>query len=243
MALGAAIGGILVPAVGVALSPVPILAAFQAAGPARAPDSPDATATAVSEGSRRTGTALLDRTRTAFGDLAAATAVPRPTGLAYLCAFLVALAVPAVLVVAVAGPAARNAIDILLILLGIVLLLLAATEWRRRPLPGHQRRPPPWLAGLATMPLRDAALRGARAAVDPKNLTLTVAAALLTARAGGGEGPAVLYAVLGSLTVAAPMLWGARLAPLGDWFARDHAPILVTTLLLTGAAVLGAGLA
>ncbi|WP_238018453.1 GAP family protein [Dactylosporangium sp. AC04546] len=241
MGLGAAIGGILVPAVGVALSPVPVLAAFQAAGPARtteaaAPDQAPA-------GTRRTGTALLDRTRTAASAVAAATAIPRPAGLAYLGAFLVGLAVPAALVVAVAGPAARSAIGLLLILLGIVLLLLAAMEWRRRPLPGHQRRPPQWLAGLATMPLREAALRGGRAAAgDPKNLTLTVAAALLTARAGGSPAMVVLYAVLASLTVAAPMLWSARLTPLGDWFARDHAPILVTTLLLTGTAVLAAGL-
>ncbi|MET7401837.1 GAP family protein [Dactylosporangium sp. NPDC005572] len=242
MGLGAAIGGILVPAVGVGLSPVPILAAFQAAGPARSAAAPEAPPGAAA-GGRRTGTVLLERTRTAAAAVAAATAVPRTPGLAYLGAFLAGLAVPAALVVAVAGPAARHAIDLLLILLGVVLLLLATMEWRRRPLPGNQRRPPQWLAGLATMPLREAALRGARAAAgEPKNLTLTVAAALLTARTGSDPATVVLYAVLASLAVAAPMLWGARLTPLGDWFARDHAPILVTTLLLTGTAVLADGL-
>jgi hypothetical protein len=96
-----------------------------------------------------------------------------------------------------------------------------------------------------------AALSGA----NPKNLALTLAAAATIAQAGlsGGETAVAVgvFVVLGSLTVAGPVLYfliaGDRaaepLASIKQFMAAHNAVIMMVVFLLLGAKLLGNGMA
>ncbi|GAA2602211.1 hypothetical protein GCM10010399_36200 [Dactylosporangium fulvum] len=223
MGLGAAIGAVLPPAVGVALSPLPVVAV---------------TRILATENALRTGLALAGGW---VGGLAVATA-----------------AVVAVADSAGAGMSRNSAaIGALFLAFGIFLLLLAASEWRRRPRPGRQPKLPDWTAAVETMqPVTAAGIGVMLSAANPKNLCLLLAAAMSIARQNPGPGQTVvavaLFVVIGSLTVAGPVVAlltrrdgavRAWLSSLHDWFLRDHGTITFMTLLLLGTVLLGNGIA
>jgi threonine/homoserine/homoserine lactone efflux protein len=220
--MGQAIGDLLPSAIGVALSPVPIIAVILILGTPRA----------------------------------------RSNGPAFAAGWVLGLVVVGVVVLLVAGDAddpdsgSSTAVDVIKLLLGGLFLGIAAKQWRGRPKPGEQASLPKWMAAVDSFPPgRSLALGAALSGLNPKNLALTLAAAASIAQAGldGGESAAALavFIVLGSLTVAGPVLFyvlaadrAARpLASIKDFMSTHNAVILMVVLLVLGAKLLGGGIA
>ncbi len=100
------------------------------------------------------------------------------------------------------------------IALGVVLLLLARRNWRKRPAPGEEAALPKWMAQVETLsPLKAAGLGVVLAAVNPKNLILTMGSAAGLAQLGLSTSDAIVatavFVVIASLTIAGPVLYAA----------------------------------
>lgn len=174
--MGEAIGAILALAVGVAISPVPIMAVI----------------------------------------LMLFTPAARSNGPAFVAGWVLGLAVVAAVVLLIfepqnfarSGPA--NAASAVNLALGVVLLALSVRRWRGRPGPGELPTPPKWMGRIATFRTgRALGLGAVLAGLNPKNLVLTISAAVSVARfsLGSGETAGVMgvYLVIASLTVAIPV--------------------------------------
>jgi threonine/homoserine/homoserine lactone efflux protein len=140
--------------------------------------------------------------------------------------------------------------------LGVVLLLLALREWRGRPRPGDVPALPAWMASLeGARPRRAFVLGVTLASVKPKNLVLAAAAGAAIAGAelpvGQSVAVLVLFAVVASVSVAAPLLAvlavgpraGAMLAGWRAWLEANNAVLVAVVLLVLGAVLLVQGIA
>ncbi len=222
MNLGGAIGELLPSAVGVAISPIPIIAAVLMLMSARA----------------------------------------KQTAPAFALGWIAGLTVVGAIVLLVADPAdvagGGSGSDIagwVKVALGVLFLLLAAGQWRRRPHAGEEAALPGWMKAIDTMPApRAAALAAALAAINPKNLALTLAGALSIAQAGLTTGQSTvalaIFVAIAGCSVAGPviafLLFRQRVeAPLlraKEWLARENATVMFVVLLVLGAVTLGKGI-
>jgi threonine/homoserine/homoserine lactone efflux protein len=220
--VGQAIGDLLPSAVGVAISPVPIIAVILMLGTARA----------------------------------------RSNGLAFGLGWVVGLAAVSAIVVLVAGDSddpdsgSSTAVNWVKLLIGVLFLVMALGQWRKRPRPGVEPEMPKWMAAIDQFTAgKSMGLGVLLSAVNPKNLALTLAAAASIAQAGlDGGGTAVcivVFVVLGSLTVVGPVLFyvfagDTAAKPLGEikeFMSAHNAVIMFVLLLVLGAKQVGAGIA
>jgi hypothetical protein len=217
--MGNAIGQVLPLAVGVALSPLPIIAI---------------TLMLMSQQGRLNGPA-------------------------FVIGWLVGLAVIGVVVLAVAGPADASSngepatwVSILKLVLGLLLVLLAARQWRGRPRPGQEVEAPKWMGSIERFSPGKASGAGVvLSGANPKNTLLAIGAAVAIAQTGiGGADQAIAYAVfavIATLGVAAPVVMsfafgdrsGRILADLRDWMAQHNAVIMAVVCLIIGAKLIG----
>ncbi|MGO9904825.1 MAG: GAP family protein [Solirubrobacteraceae bacterium] len=217
--MGQAIGHALPYAVGVALSPVPIIAVV----------------------------------------LMLATPQGRINGPAFLAGWIVGIAVLGTIVLLVAsGASASNHgapatwVSIVKIVLGVLLLALAARQWRGRPRGDVEPELPAWMKTIDTFtPVKSIGMAVLLSAINPKNLLLVVAAAAAIAQTGASTvDQAVALAVfilIATLGVGAPVaiffLMGARatkiLGDLREWMARENATIMAVICLIIGAKLIG----
>jgi len=221
--MGEAIGQTLSLAVGVALSPVPIIAV----------------------------TLMLVTPRA------------RVNGPAFVVGWLVGLAVVGAVVMLVAQPANASDdgdpatwVDVLKLVLGALLVLVALRQWRGRPHEGEEAPTPKWMGAVDSFTPPKALGAGAvLAGANPKNLLLAVAAAAAIAQLGisGGE-QAISYgvfALIGTIGVAAPVViyfaMGDRAGPILDrlkaWMGRHNAVIMAVLCLVIGAKLVGDAIA
>jgi threonine/homoserine/homoserine lactone efflux protein len=218
--LGEAIGGLLPSAVGVALSPVPIVAVILMLGTPRA----------------------------------------RTNGPAFAAGWVAGLVTVGVIVLLVAGNAdssgdTSTAVDVVVLLFGLLLLAVAVKQWRGRSRPGETPEMPKWMAAIDEFTAgRSLGLGVLLSGVNPKNLALTLAAAASLAQAGlsaGGDAVGLaVFVVIGSVTVAGPVLaylfMGARAErALGEveQFMSDHnAVIMAVVCLVLAAKLIGNGI-
>ena len=150
--MGQAIGQVLSFGVGVALSPLPIIAVV----------------------------------------LILATAKGRTNGPAFLAGWVLGIAVLGTIVLLVASGAGASKhgtpatwVSIVKIVLGMLLLLLAAKEWRGWPRGDAQPELPGWMKAVDKFtPIRSFAVGVALSAVQPKNGLLVVGAAAAIAQTG-----------------------------------------------------------
>jgi threonine/homoserine/homoserine lactone efflux protein len=220
--MGDAIGGILALAVGVAISPLPIMAVI----------------------------------------LILFTPKARSNGPAFLAGWMLGLAVISAVVLVIFDPqdlsneGPSKAASALHLALGVLLLGLAARRWRNRPPPGETPTPPKWMSRITTLePPQAIGLGALLAGLNPKNLVLTISAAVSVAQAelGGGETAAVMviYIVIASLTIGAPvalLVFAPKKAQpiLDSWRTglAEHAVIVGVTLFsVFGALLVGKGIA
>jgi threonine/homoserine/homoserine lactone efflux protein len=139
--------------------------------------------------------------------------------------------------------------------LGALLLLEAARQWRSRPHGDEPAALPSWMAAVDQVtPVKAAGLGVLLSAVNPKNLLLCVSAGVTVAAAALDTGDQVVsvavFTVLAVSTVVVPAVAyavaGARLQdPLDElkgWLQANNATVMAVLLLVLGVAVLGKGL-
>jgi threonine/homoserine/homoserine lactone efflux protein len=187
----------------------------------------------------------------------------RANGTLFAVGWLLGLSVLGAVVLLLAGPAdpsddgqPASWTGWLELLLGVLLLLAAARQWRARPAEGAEPEMPKWMAGLDRLrPGQALGLGALLSAVNPKNGGLTIAAAASIAGAGlaGGQQAVALavFVLIGSLGVLAPLvlyLVAAERAArtLDGWktWAGDHnAAIMAVLFLVFGLKLVGDGIA
>ena len=217
--MGQAIGGSLPLAVGVALSPVAIIAVV-----------------------------LMLTTERA-----------RINGPVFVLGWLIGLAVVGAIVLAIAGPTGASKsggpatwVSWVKIVLGVLLLLLAARQFRSRPRGEEEAPLPKWMGAIDTF--KPAAALGAGAllsSLNPKNLLISVGAAAAIAQTGIPGGQQVIayavFAVIGTIGVAIPvgiyLALGKRSADLLDnlknWLGQHNAVIMSALCLIIAAKLIG----
>jgi hypothetical protein len=220
--MGAAIGEMLPLAIGIAISPLPIIAII----------------------------------------LMLITPQARSNGLAFLGGWMLGLAVVGTIVLIVANTAGiaassgpSQAVSIIKLVLGLLLLVVAWRQFTKRPKPGEEAPLPKWMRALDSFtPARSASIGALLSGVNPKNLILNATAAAGIAATGlAGAQQAVVLIVLiivGSLGVMAPVgvyfTMGDRAAQvLGGWktwLAANNATVMMVLFLVFGVTLIGKGI-
>lgn len=220
--MGQVIGDLLPSAVGVALSPVPIIAVILMLSAPKA----------------------------------------RANGPAFGLGWIVGLVVVNVIVLLLARGSddpdsdSSTVVDVIKLLFGVLLVLLAAKQWRARPEPGVGASMPRWMEAVDQFTARRSLVLGAAlSGLNPKNLALTMAAAGSIAQAGlsGGAtaGAVAIFVAIGSVTVAGSVIFyllaGDRaigpLASIKQFMADHNAAIMTVVLLILGVKLIGNGIA
>ena len=138
---------------------------------------------------------------------------------------------------------------------GVIFLLLAARSWRSRPAPGAKPEMPKWMAGIdALTPLKAFGLSVLLAGVSPKNLLLAASAGATLAGLGLPTGEAIgsliVFVVVASLTIAAPVFYRlvggeqakTRLDEIKDWLILHSDAVMTVLLLVFGSKLIADGL-
>ena len=191
-------------------------------------------------------------------------ATPKGKGksLAFLLGWLVGLALVGTIVLLVADPAGAAGdegpaiwVGWLILALGVLAVVLGINQFRHRP-KGDQEPPmPKWMAAVDQFtPGRSGAIGLALAAINPKNLTLTLAATASIASAGLGTSESFVvlgvFVIIATLGVAIPILIyflaGDRaeemLDDLQHWLAVHNPAIMTVLFVVIGAKLVGSGL-
>jgi Sap, sulfolipid-1-addressing protein len=220
--LGNAIGDILPLALGVAISPIPIIAVI----------------------------------------LMLLSPKARTNGPAFLVGWVAGLALVSIVVTALSGNAGLGSGgggstvgSLIKILLGLLLVGLAVRDFRNRPRPGEQPPLPGWMRAIDSFtPVKALGIALLLSAINPKNLSLTVAAAVTIAQEGLSTASAtftlILFIILASLSIAVPValyiLGGSSAARTLDrlrtWLNANNATVMAVLLLVIGVVLIGKGL-
>lgn len=142
------------------------------------------------------------------------------------------------------------------LLLGLLLLLGAVRQWQTRPKKGEEPEMPKWMATIDTLtPGKSSGLGALLAGVNPKNLALTLAAAVTIGQAGlDGAEPwltLLVFVAIASATVAGPVLYyllagaGAERALTSGkmWLVANNHAVMAVLFVVFGAVLIGQGLA
>ncbi len=220
--MGQAIGQVLSFGVGVALSPVPIIAVV----------------------------------------LMLATPKGRVNGPAFLVGWMLGLAgAGTVLLLAASGGEASEAgapaewVSIVKIVLGMLLLVVAARQWRARPEGDAEPELPKWMHTVNTFtPAKATGMAVLLSAVNPKNLLLIIGAAAAIAQTGVSTGDQAValavFVLLGTLGPGIPVgiyflmrdRAAAILESLRGWMAHQNTTIMAVLCLIIGAKLIGDGI-
>jgi threonine/homoserine/homoserine lactone efflux protein len=217
--MGEAIGNFLPSAVGVAISPLPIVAVV----------------------------------------LMLVTERGRANGLSFVLGWWIGLGLVGAIVLAISAPANASTdtgpatwVDVLFLILGLLLILVAARQWRGRPHGDQEPSAPKWMGALDEFtPVKAGAAGVALSALNPKNLLLAVAGAAAIAQTGISTGQEVVsyvvFVAIASIGVAAPVViyfaTGERSQDLLDelktWLSRNNAVIMAVLMLIIGIKLIG----
>jgi Sap, sulfolipid-1-addressing protein len=220
--LGSVIGEILGYAVGVAISPIPIIAVV----------------------------------------LMLASARGKSNALSFLLGWLVGLGLVGVIVLLVADPAGASTatgpalwVGWLFLVLGAFAVLAGIRMFIRRPRGDEEPPMPKWMAAMDQFSAgKSLGIGFLLAALNPKNLTLTLAASAVIASSGLPTNDQYItlavFVLIGTLGLAIPIgiyfLGGDKaastLAELRHWLAINNAAIMAVLFVVIGAKILGAGL-
>ena len=148
------------------------------------------------------------------------------------------------------------AAPVIKMVIGVLLVVLALRQWRKRPARGGRAELPKWMAGVDSMTPSKALVLGLLlSAVVPKNLLIALSAGLIVGVAGftGGQAAVVivLFTVIATSTVAVPvvahLMAPARmrgpLESLRKWLVGNDVAIMVMVLLVIGVVMIGNSIA
>lgn len=177
----------------------------------------------------------------------------RSAGLAFLAGWLAGLTLVGGIAIAIAnrtdlyGAEGSSIATWVSLILGVLVLGLALKQWLGRPAAGEEAEPPPWMAALDQMSGWRALRLGAiLAAANPKNLVLTLTAAVIIVEGGhtGAQEAVALavFVIVASIGVAVPMVayfaLGSRASSILDgwrtWLVRKNATIMTVVLGVIG---------
>ncbi len=179
--------------------------------------------------------------------------------LSFLAGWIVAMAAAGAILLAVVGSsnptdngAPADWSSTLKLVLGIVLLGLAAKQWRNRPGPGEDAAMPKWMDAVEGFtPVKSAGLGVVVSVVNPKNLILVIggATAISQTNVSGGD-QAIAWAVfilIATIGVAAPVVLyfamgdkaEATLDDLKGWMARHNGAIMAVIFVVIGMKMIG----
>jgi threonine/homoserine/homoserine lactone efflux protein len=187
----------------------------------------------------------------------------RSNGLAFLVGWMVGIAVVGGVVVLLVGTGTSDDSDagpatwasVVKLVLGLLLLLLAAKQWSGRPRDGATPPTPGWMSAIDSFTAVKAfGLAVGLGAVNPKNLLLVApATTTIAATSSTGErlGALLVFVVIASIGVAAPLVvylsMGARAARILDelrtWMTDNNATIMAVLLLVIAAKLVGDAIA
>ena len=141
----------------------------------------------------------------------------RTAGPAFALGWIGGLLAVSVIVVLVLGAGSDPdsddpGISWLKVAIGILFLVMAANQWKKRPKEGQEPETPKWMATIDTAtPSKAAVLGAALSGANPKNLALTLAAAASIAESGLDQADKAIaiavFVALGSVTVAGAVLF------------------------------------
>jgi threonine/homoserine/homoserine lactone efflux protein len=186
----------------------------------------------------------------------------RANGPAFLAGWLLGLSVVGVIVLLVAKGAGADddggtssGVSWLKIVLGLVLIALAVRRWRGRPRGDEAGELPKWMRAMDHFTaVRAAAMGVALSAVNPKNLIMTIGAAVAIVQTGASTGDKfvalAVFVVIGTLGVGIPLVlffvMGQRAVSMLDgmktWLAANNSAVMAVLLLVIGAKLLGDGI-
>lgn len=221
--MGAVIGEILPFAVGIAISPLPIIVVIL---------------TLLSPRARRSGPGFL---------------------IGWIVGILAVLLVLTFLATFLPAPAHRDAPDpwegAIKIILGALLVWLAARQWRKRPREGETPALPSWMERVDGFGFGSGLRFGLfLSVVNPKNIILSVSVAVDLGSAGltlGSTAVVVMvFALLASSTVLVPVLaylfaadrLTGALSSLHTWLVRENHVIMAVLLIVLGFSAMGRGI-
>ncbi|WP_028658501.1 GAP family protein [Nocardioides insulae] len=141
------------------------------------------------------------------------------------------------------------------LVLGALMVVLAAGQWRKRPGADEEPTMPGWMQAIDKLGFPAAVGIGfLLSALNPKNLLLGAGAGLDLGAAALGTGSTIvviaIFTVIAASTVAVPVigyllaadkLRGA-LGSLRDWLQRENAVIMAVLLVVIGVSLVGKGL-
>jgi hypothetical protein len=185
----------------------------------------------------------------------------RTNGPAFLVGWVVGLAVAGTVITVLSGSVGLGSGGggstsgaLIKVLLGILLVGLGVCEFRKRPRPGEQPELPGWMRAIDSFtPLKALGIALLLSALNPKNLSLTVAAAVTIAQSDlSGASVAivlVVFVVLGSLSIGVPValyfLGGTSatraLDGLRTWLNANNATVMAVLLVVIGVVLFGKG--
>ena len=218
--MGDAIGQVLPFAVGVAISPVPIIAVI----------------------------------------LMLVTEHARVNGPAFIVGWIVGLSIIGVIVIGLAGAGGDSSgaptwLLWLQAVLGVLLLVVAARQYRARPQDGDVAPTPKWMGAIDSFTPGKALGAGVLlSALNPKNLLLAVGAAATIEQTGASTGDEavayLVFALIASIGVATPVVLffvlGDRAPALLDrmktWMAQNNAVIMAVLCAVIGVKLIGQAL-
>ncbi len=220
--MGPAIGEVLPLALGIAISPIPIIAAILMLLSPRAK-------------------------RTSLGFLAGWV-------LGIVAAVVVFVLVSALL--PTEDPEQSKPIQgVIQLVLGALLLLLAAKQWRSRPHDSAEPPLPKWMSAIDTMTAARALVLGfLLSALNPKNLLMGVAAGVAIGSTSLDAGQVVIavvvFTIIAASTVALPVIaylaasskMATPLESLRQWLVHNNATVMAVLLLVIGVVLIGKGI-
>ncbi len=182
-------------------------------------------------------------------------------GPAFLGGWVVGLLAVSVIVLALSGIAGLGTgspptwVALFNIVLGVLLLLLGWEKLKNRPPAGTVAPLPKWLQAVDELtPGTSFGMGALLSGVNPKNLILTAAAALIIAQAGLPVVDAAIvviaFVIIGSLSIGVPVAYyrlggppaRARLTSAKAWLGENNATVMAVLLLVIGVALIGKGI-
>ncbi|MEU0251075.1 GAP family protein [Streptomyces sp. NPDC006184] len=194
--------------------------------------------------------------------LVLATPRGRLNGSLFAGGWILGLTVLGGVTLAVVGPAGASSggqpalwVGVLKLVLGALLIVFAARQWHRRPTHDSEAQLPKWMSGIDHLtPVRVCGLALGLAALNAKNVPLTIAAGASIASSGLPVAQQIaslaIFVLIGSLGLLAPLavflVGGDRakttLGGWKDWAARHNVAIMAVLFLVFGLKLLGDGI-
>ncbi len=151
------------------------------------------------------------------------------------------------------GPSKGAAV--LRLVLGVLLLVLAMRNWRKRPRSGEEPVMPGWMSAIdGFTAMKSLGLAALLSGLNPKNLVLTLAASMAIAQGGLGAGDTVIafaiFLVIAIATVAVPVIVNLVMGEKAEktltswkvWLSANNATVMFVLLLVFGVVLIGKGI-